>query len=153
MTTPLDYVAIQNTISRYCFALDTKDWALLTQVFLPDVDAKYPIGARSFVGLEPLSAAIQKRLTHITSQHAITTQHIVIAEDGKTAKATSYFTGVHFGQGKWDGKEVTAWGRYIDDLVLVDGVSVPGASGQWLIGAREVQFIKRLGEERVLEGE
>lgn len=77
----------------------------------------------------------------------------MIAADGKTAKVTSYFTGIHFGQGKWDGKEVTAWGRYIDDLVLVDGQSVPGASGQWLISAREVQFIKRLGEERVLEGE
>lgn len=61
MMNPLDYVAIQNTISRYCFALDTKDWALLEQVFLSDVNAKYPIGARSFDGLEPLSAAIQKR--------------------------------------------------------------------------------------------
>lgn len=65
MTNPLDYVAIQNTISRYCFALDTKDWDLLKEVFIANVDAKYPIGARSFVGLESLSAAIQKRYVQI----------------------------------------------------------------------------------------
>lgn len=108
--------------------------------------------------LEPLDAMkkpllTSKRLRPITSQHAITTQHIEVAEDGKTAKATSYFTGIHFGQGKWKGKEVTAWGRYVDELVLVSGRSVPGVDGQWLISSREVHFMGRLGEEGVMDGE
>ena len=93
-------------------------------------------------------------MTNVTSQHAITTQHIIVAADGKTAKTTSYFTGVHFGKGKWDGKEVTAWGKYVDDLVRSDGVNaLPGVDGSWLIKTREVTFFKRLGEEGVLDGE
>ena len=95
-------------------------------------------------------------MTPITSQHALTTQHIEIAEDGKTAKATTYFTGIHFGTGKWKGQQVTAWGKYVDDLILVEGQdqsSLPGASGQWLIKRREVGFMSRMGEEGVMRGE
>jgi hypothetical protein len=32
---PLDYIAIQNTLARYCEALDTKDWPLLNKVRIP----------------------------------------------------------------------------------------------------------------------
>lgn len=89
----------------------------------------------------------------MTSQHAVTTQHIEIAADGKTADATTYFTGIHFGRGKWEGKEVTAWGKYVDIVTLQEGKEggVPGASGQWLISRREVSFFGRLGEEGVME--
>ena len=94
------------------------------------------------------------RLAPIRSQHALTTQTITVSPDGKGAEAVSYFTGIHFGQGKWEGKEVTAWGKYTDTLVLVQGKeSLPGASGQWLINRRVVTFMGRLGEERVMEGE
>ena len=84
----------------------------------------------------------------------MTTQHIVINEDGKTAEATTYFTGIHFGKGKWEGKEVTAWGKYCDTLTLFpDGKSnvLPGSSGQWLVTKREVGFMARMGEEGVME--
>ena len=82
----------------------------------------------------------------------MTTQIIEIAEDGKSAQATTYFTGIHFGQGKWKGKQVTAWGKYTDSLVPVDDADAGGLR-KWIIKAREVQFFKRLGEEGVLEGE
>ena len=90
----------------------------------------------------------------MTTQHALTTQTIEIAEDGRYAEASTYFTGVHFGLGKWKGKEVTAWGKYVDRLKLVEGKkSLPGASGQWLIEKRELVFMGRLGEEGVMDGE
>lgn len=90
----------------------------------------------------------------MTSQHALTTQKIVIAADGKSAEATTYFTGIHFGQGKWSGKEVTAWGKYVDTLIIVDAKpSLPGSSGTWRISRRETAFMGRLGEEGVMEGE
>ncbi|RYO77889.1 hypothetical protein DL766_006310 [Monosporascus sp. MC13-8B] len=149
---PIDYFAIKNTLSLYCIALDTKDFRLLEQVFAEDVDAKYPFAAMK--GVRDVADAIQKRLAPIASQHALTTQTISIAADGKTAEAVTYFTGIHFGQGKWKGKEVTAWGRYVDTLVLFEGKgSLPGASGRWLISRREVVFMGCLGEERVMEGE
>ena len=91
----------------------------------------------------------------MTTQHALTTQHISIDEDGKHAYATTYFTGIHFGQIKWQGQQVTAWGKYDDRLVCLPGSqpSLSGASGQWLIAGREVSFMGRLGEEGVMEGD
>ncbi|RYP11289.1 hypothetical protein DL764_000107 [Monosporascus ibericus] len=149
---PIDYFAIKNTLSLYCIALDTKDFRLMEQVFTEDVDAKYPFAALK--GMQHVADTIQKRLAPITSQHALTTQTVSIAADGRTADAVTYFTGIHFGQGKWKGKEVTAWGKYVDTLTLFEGKeSLPGASGQWLISRRQVMFMGRLGEERVMEGE
>lgn len=91
----------------------------------------------------------------MTSQHALTTQHISIQEDGKSANVTTYFTGIHFGQGKWQGQQVTAWGKYVDTVVCAPGSppTLPGASGKWLIERRVVTFMGRLGEEGVMEGE
>lgn len=62
---PLDYFAIQNTISRYCFALDTKDFDLLNQVFTQDVDSVYPFGGQ-IKGVQNVGAAIKKRYWHQT---------------------------------------------------------------------------------------
>lgn len=95
----------------------------------------------------------EKRLTPITSQHALTTQTIEIAEDGRTATATTYFTGIHFGKGKWQGQQVTAWGKYEDTLILTEDKDIPGSSGHWLISKRVVGFMGRLGEEGVMTGE
>ena len=98
------------------------------------------------------------RLSPVSTQHALTTQTIEVAEDGKSARATTYFTGIHFGKGKWQGQQVTAWGRYDDELVLVEekdtaSVGVPGANGEWLIRKRDLAFMGRLGEEGVMDGE
>lgn len=90
------------------------------------------------------------------TQHALTTQHIILSTNGRTAETTTYFTGIHFGQGKWAGKEVTAWGKYTDSLRLdsdVKGQSLEGASGKWRVCRREVSFMGRLGEEGVMDGE
>ncbi|WPG99314.1 Hypothetical protein R9X50_00212700 [Acrodontium crateriforme] len=153
---PVDYFAIQNTLARYCIALDTKDFTLFDQIFTPDVDAIYPFRS-AMKGAQELAAAIEQRhhrLTHITSQHALTTQMIEIDAGGTKASAVTYFTGIHFGKGTWQGKEVTAWGKYVDSLVLVEGEgALPGARGRWLICRRETVFMGRLGEEGVMDGE
>lgn len=39
---PLDHIAIQNVIARYCEGLDTKIYDLLDKVFVPDATASYP---------------------------------------------------------------------------------------------------------------
>lgn len=90
----------------------------------------------------------------MVTQHALTTQTIEIHESGRRASANTYFTGVHLGQGKWKGQQVTAYGRYQDELVCVEGhVELYGASGQWRISKREVFFMGRVGEEGVMTGE
>lgn len=94
------------------------------------------------------------RLRAVTSQHAITTQLIDIAPDGWTAKATSYFTGIHFGQGSWTGQDVTAWGQYSDELVRdASCQSLHHPQRVWLIAKRTVTFFGRRGEEGVMDGD
>jgi hypothetical protein len=58
---PHDYNAIRNTISLYCIALDTKDWALLEKVFEKDVVAIYPFNDEPILGVDALSKRIQQR--------------------------------------------------------------------------------------------
>lgn len=61
MANPIDYIAIQNVLSRYCIALDTKDLSILTEVFMPDVDAQYPFPGGDMQGIDAVKATISKR--------------------------------------------------------------------------------------------
>ena len=54
-----DYEAIRNCLSRYCFALDRKDWNLLSSVFTSDAEAKYPFGTSK--GPKSIGEAIRGR--------------------------------------------------------------------------------------------
>jgi hypothetical protein len=59
-TNPLDILAIKNVISRYCEALDDKNFALLEKVFLHDVSADYPFNS-DLQGVEAVANAIRNR--------------------------------------------------------------------------------------------
>lgn len=58
---PIDYIAIKNVLALYCFALDTKNLDLLSQVMVPDVDAQYPFPGGDMQGLEAVVGVISKR--------------------------------------------------------------------------------------------
>jgi hypothetical protein len=62
MTTvnPIDHLAIKNVLSRYCEALDLRDFHLLEKVFTKDVVADYPFN-NNLKGIEAISLAIQNR--------------------------------------------------------------------------------------------
>lgn len=95
----------------------------------------------------------------ITSQHALTTQSIAISASGDTAHATTYFSGVHFGKDEWEGQICTAYGKYIDELVLLKPNSnnfseervLAGARGEWRVKKRTVEFMARIGEEGIFK--
>lgn len=68
----------------------------------------------------------------------------------------TYFQGMHFGQGPHEGKFLCAYGKYTDDLVLLeakegDHEGVQGASGVWRIKNRTVGFTKRVGDEAIMK--
>jgi hypothetical protein len=80
----------------------------------------------------------------------------VFDEDGKSARAATHFIGVHFGQGPHEGEMLSAYGRYMDELVLNpaedgDMEGVPGASGTWRIKKRTVAFTQRIGDEMIMK--
>ena len=147
--------AIQNTLSRYCEALDTKLFSLFDKVFVPDVVADYPFNS-NLRGIDALRGAIQNRLGPISTHHSLTTQTIVVSPDNKTANAVTYFIGAHFGQGPHAGKVLTAYGRYVDELVCLEASGedlegVQGADGIWRISKRTVGFTARIGDEMIMK--
>ena len=165
---PLDQLAIKNVIARYCEALDTKIFNLLDQVFVSDVKASYPFRPE-MKGVDTIKDAIasrwvvcedfhayfdHSRLGPIRTHHDLTTQTIVFSQDGKTANSVTYFIGNHFGQGPHEGKLLSAYGQYVDELVCQDAdgdfEGVFGASGKWRIRQRTVLFTQRIGDEKIM---
>lgn len=57
---PSDILAIKNVISRYCEALDSKDFMILEDVFTHDVSADYPFNS-DLQGVTAVAEAIEKR--------------------------------------------------------------------------------------------
>ena len=57
----VDYLGVQNTLSLYCVALDTKDFDLLSEVFLPDAQTRYPFEGGDLDGLDAIKQAIGAR--------------------------------------------------------------------------------------------
>ncbi|GAB7331576.1 hypothetical protein MBLNU13_g02958t1 [Cladosporium sp. NU13] len=141
MANAIDYIAIKNVLALYCFALDTKDLTLLSEVLTPDIDAQYPFPGGDMQGLDAVISVISKR------------------PSGTTAHATTYFSGVHFGKDEWAGQTCTAYGKYIDELVLLPSSSdsgenervLAGASGEWRVRKRKVEFMARIGEEGIFK--
>ena len=64
---------------------------------------------------------------------------------------------MHFGKDEWAGQTCTAYGKYIDELVLLPQSSdsgekervLAGASGEWRVRKRVVEFMARIGEEGI----
>ena len=68
----------------------------------------------------------------------------------------THFVGVHFGQGPHEGKMLSAYGRYMDKLVLLDTAEsdsdgIRGSSGSWRIKSRIVVFTQRIGDEMIMK--
>ena len=106
-----DIVAV---VSRYCRALDTKDWPLLSDVFLPDATAELGAGAR-LVGLDAILVRIRTALQHLDdSQHLVGNHEVVI--DGDTATHRCYLQAQHVRRAAIGGPNYIVAGRYEDRL-------------------------------------
>lgn len=57
----IDYIAVKNTLSLYCVALDTKDFTLFQEVFTSDADTHYPFPGGDLKGIDAIARAISKR--------------------------------------------------------------------------------------------
>lgn len=89
-----DRLAIIDTLTRYCLALDTKDWDRLANAFTDDADADYGQLGPTLTG----GAAIAADLRSIV-EPLDTTFHLVgnflIDIDGDRATSTTYLFAQH----------------------------------------------------------
>lgn len=119
-----DVLAIQQVLSRYTVACDTRDWDLLDSCFLPDARIEYESLQAFPDGYAGLRKSTIRTLGLLrATQHLLGNVHVSL--DGDRAAAVSYVQATHVGP---DGRAWVTGGRYDDELVRT-------GSG-WRIGAR-----------------
>ncbi|KAI9743546.1 MAG: hypothetical protein M1818_002860 [Claussenomyces sp. TS43310] len=124
---------IQQTLSTYAFIIDGKQYEQLGRVFHDNVWANYSALIGSFHPLSVLQVGLRRSLAQVTSQHALASPLIHVADDGRTARSATYFTASHFGIGEFYGQALWGWGTYEDNWVK-------DSTGQWKIIERTIAY-------------
>ena len=137
----LDRQAIYDLCVRYARALDTRDWALLEGLFLPDARYTFPGGESN------TSRAVVDRcenaLTRLdASQHLLGNIEVVV--DGDRATTVVYFHAQHVKAGTPGGDLFVIAGSYCDVVVRTP-------SG-WRIAHRTQTYTWRDGNPAVVMG-
>jgi hypothetical protein len=114
LQTLLDEREIRNLAFRYCRALDTKNWPLLDEVFLPDATAE--LGTPTTLdGIDAIRTRIRTALEHLDdSQHLVGNHEITV--DGDVATHRCYLQAQHIRAAAVGGPNYIVAGRYEDRL-------------------------------------
>lgn len=135
-----DYRAIEQTLIRYALACDTRNWALLDDVFTADVAAIYG-GEYRLQGRDRLAGMIRSLLDGCgPTQHLLGNFRISI--DGDTAQCACYVRAVHAGRDEKSGLTYEVWAEYRDKLART-------AEG-WRIIERRMVVFNETGSRDVL---
>lgn len=108
----LDERDIVALAARYCRALDTKDWALLSEVFLPDATAQ--LGVPSLLeGIEAIRERIRTALEYLDdSQHLVGNHEVTV--DGDVGTHRCYLQAQHIREVPEGSPNYMIAGRYED---------------------------------------
>lgn len=118
LQTLIDERNIVQVALRYCRALDTKNWALLDEVFVPEATADLA-GPNHLVGIEAIRGRIRGALGILDdSQHLVGNHEVVV--DGDTATHRCYLQAQHVREAAIGGPNYIVAGRYEDRLVRTD---------------------------------
>lgn len=108
-----DHRAIVEVTVAYTYALDTKDWDALDEVFVPDATAFL---TEPLEGRDAIKARVRRALEPMdTSQHMISNHQIVV--DGDRATCRCYLQAQHVRQAAHGSPNFVVAGRYDDRLV------------------------------------
>lgn len=136
---PDDRTAVIDTVNRYATALDSRDWALLDQVFTPDVVGDF--GAGRLSGREALRDLVRRMLGGSgPSQHLLANHCVEL--DGDAARCVCQVRAFSAGIGPNAGRSYELFGEYRDRLVRTrEG---------WRIARREMAIHHEIGSREVL---
>jgi ketosteroid isomerase-like protein len=113
MLTADDRWAIADTLSNYCLAVDTRDFALLDSVLTEDVDCIFQTGAQT--GRANVKDFISGVLATLTAtQHNLTSS--VVTGDGDHATGKTYLLVQHVKDGIEGGNTLLMGGTYHDEF-------------------------------------
>lgn len=138
----LDERNIVAVVTRYCRALDTKDWALLGTVFLAEATADLASPSR-LEGVDAIVDRIRTALENLDdSQHLVGNHEVVV--DGDSAMHRCYLQAQHVRHAATGGPNFIVAGRYEDRLSRTpDG---------WRIGHRTLVVMWTEGNNVVTRG-
>lgn len=87
-----DRIEIRELLTRYAWAIDTKDWALLDEVFVPDASLDYSSNPGGFAGAYPeVRAWLAQALAPFpVTQHFVTNIDVALDGDRATARSAVY---------------------------------------------------------------
>lgn len=127
--------SIQQTLSLFPVAIDSKQYGLLDQVFTPTASVAFtPTEVPS--GLSNIQAWLENVLKDLTSHH-----HLGGLQINQTnpceATAINYLQGSFFGQGPAAGQIFFDFGYYEDQLVKDGGAG----SNKWLVQSRVLHAV------------
>lgn len=109
---------IMRVVTRYCRALDTKDWLLLDEVFTTDATADLA-SPSLLVGIEALRLRIRNALEHLdVSQHLVGNHEVDITGDEATHRC--YLQAQHVRRAAPGGPNYIVAGRYEDRLARTE---------------------------------
>jgi hypothetical protein len=111
-----DRIEIEDVLTRYCTALDSRRWDLLSEVFAPDGVAEFgDLGGRH-EGPAAIGSFVASVLAGLdASQHLLGNE--VVRVSGDRAEATCYFQAQHFLVSPNGGNTYLVGGTYDDELV------------------------------------
>jgi uncharacterized protein (TIGR02246 family) len=118
---------ISDLLSRYCIAADSRNLALLDEVFTEDVACIFQSGSRT--GRDAVREFMGSILKHLTTtQHNVTTSVVAATADG--AEGTTHLIVQHVRTGAEGGETYAMGGTYYDKFRREDGA--------WRIYRREL---------------
>jgi len=134
-----DRTAVIDTVNRYATALDSRDWALLDEVFTSDAVGDY--GAGLLTGRGALRELVQRMLGGSgPSQHLLANHRVDL--DGDSARCVCQVRAYSAGTGLAAGRSYELLGEYRDRLVRT--------SEGWRIARREMTIHHEIGSRDVL---
>jgi hypothetical protein len=134
-----DRTAVIDTVNRYATALDSRDWAMLDEVFTPDVLGDY--GAGVLEGREAVRGMVRHMLGGTgASQHLLANHRVDV--EGDTARCVCQVRAFSAGGGARAGQTYELLGEYRDRLVRTPA--------GWRIARREMSVHHEIGSRDVL---
>lgn len=113
----LDRQAIVEVTIAYTWALDTRRFEDLRQLFLPDATASL---GTELTGIDAIIERVDRVLTPLDdSQHLVSNHEVRL--DGDRATCRCYFQAQHIRRGTDGGDNFIVAGRYEDDLARTTG--------------------------------
>jgi hypothetical protein len=109
--------AIVETLLRYCTAIDTRDWELLGDVFLPNARVDYRgAGGPILSGAEVPSWLEQRMAGFQILQHFLS--NVQVSQEGEIVRSSAYVLAVHgYSDSEGEMRFFDLGGEYQDRLV------------------------------------